>query len=58
MSYDATIAQGLVDEVLDLLHKYDDSLLLPTVLGCLDLIKLQLIEDHMCDDEDDEDDEE
>jgi hypothetical protein len=54
MSYDASIAQGLVDEVLDLLHKYDDSLLLPTVLGCLDLIKLQLIEDHMCDDEDDE----
>jgi hypothetical protein len=53
VSYDANIAQGLVDEVLDLLHKYDDSLLLPTVLGCLDLVKMQLIAEHM-DDEDDE----
>lgn len=53
MSYDANIAQGLVDEVLDLLHKYDDSLLLPTVLGCLDIVKMQLIAEHM-DDEDDE----
>jgi hypothetical protein len=54
MRYDANIAQGLVDEVLDLLHKYDDSLLLPTVLGCLDMVKLQLIEDHMFEDEGDE----
>jgi hypothetical protein len=53
MTYDANIAQGLVDEVLELLHKYDESVLLPTVLGCLDIVKMQLLQDQM--DEDDED---
>jgi hypothetical protein len=53
MSYDADIAQGLVDEVLAVLHKYDESVLLPTVLGCLDIVKMQLLQEHM--DEDDED---
>jgi hypothetical protein len=52
MTYDANIAQGLVDEVLELLHKYDESVLLPTVLGCLDIVKMQLLQDQM--DEDDE----
>jgi hypothetical protein len=53
MKYDANIAQALVDEVLELLHKYDESVLLPTVLGCLDIVKMQLLQDQM--DEDDED---
>jgi hypothetical protein len=53
MTYDANIAQALVDEVLELLHKYDESVLLPTVLGCLDIVKMQLLQDQM--DEDDED---
>lgn len=52
MKYDANIAQALVDEVLELLHKYDESVLLPTVLGCLDIVKMQLLQDQM--DEDDE----
>lgn len=54
MSYDADIAQGLVDEVLAVLHKYDESVLLPTVLGCLDIVKMQLLQEHM-EEEDDED---
>ena len=51
MKYDADIAQGIVDEVLSLLHKYDESVLLPTVLGCLDIVKAQLIQEHMEDDD-------
>jgi hypothetical protein len=52
MKYDADIAQGIVDEVLALLHKYDESVLLPTVLGCLDIIKAQLLQEHMEEDDD------
>jgi hypothetical protein len=53
MKYDADIAQGIVDEVLALLHKYDESVLLPTVLGCMDIVKLQLLQEHMEEDDDD-----
>ena len=52
MKYDADIAQGIVDEVIELLHKYDESVLLPTVLGCLDIVKAQLLQEHMEEDDD------
>ena len=51
MKYDVDIAQGIVDEVLALLHKYDESVLLPTVLGCLDIVKAQLLQEHMEEDD-------
>lgn len=54
MKYDVDIAQGIVDEVLALLHKYDESVLLPTVLGCLDIVKMQLLQEHMEEEDDDE----
>lgn len=41
------LAQGLVDEILDVIHKYDETMLMPTVLGCLEIIKVQLLEDCM-----------
>jgi len=47
MTYASDIAQGLVDDILATIHKYDESLLLPTVLGCLDIAKAQLLADHM-----------
>lgn len=52
MNFSGDIAQGLVDEIIAVVHKYDETLLLPTALGCLDLAKLQLIQDHMEEDED------
>lgn len=52
MNYAGPIAQSLVDELLEVVHKYDETMVLPTALGCLDLVKAQLIQDHM--DEDDE----
>ena len=46
------LAEGLVKELLELIHKYDETMVLPTVLGCLDLVKQQLILDHTEDDYD------
>jgi hypothetical protein len=56
MSYDYqnNLTQRLVDQVLDVIHKYDETLMLATVLGCLDIVKSQLLQDHMEDEDDDD----
>jgi ABC-type taurine transport system ATPase subunit len=41
------LAQGLTDEILALIHQYDESLYLATVLGVLEIVKTQLITDHL-----------
>lgn len=41
------VAGGLVDELLELVHKYDESLYMATVIGCLELVKQQLINEAM-----------
>ena len=41
------LAGGLVDEMLELVHKYDDTLYMATVIGCLELVKQQLINDSV-----------
>lgn len=51
MNYQGGITQGLVDELLAVVHKYDETMMLPTALGCLDLVKAQLIQDAQDDDE-------
>ena len=45
MNYQGGIAQGLVDELLAVVHRYDETMMLATALGCLDLVKAQLIQD-------------
>ena len=52
MNYHGAITQALVDELLAVVHKYDQTMLLPTALGCLDLAKAQLIQEHMEDEDD------
>jgi hypothetical protein len=39
------VAGGLVEELLEVIYKYEESLYMATVLGCLDLVKQQLIKD-------------
>jgi hypothetical protein len=39
------VAGGLVDELLEVIHKYDETLYMATVIGCLELVKQQLIND-------------
>jgi hypothetical protein len=46
------VAQGLVDELMELIHTYDETLYMSTVIGCVELVKQQLINDHMGDDDD------
>ena len=41
------VAQGLVDELLILIHCYDESLYVSTVIGCLELVKQQLINESL-----------
>ena len=45
------VAGGLVDELLELIHKYDETLYMSTVIGCLELVKQQLIKESMEDDD-------
>ena len=37
------VAGGLVDELLELIHQYDETLYMATVIGCLELVKQQII---------------
>lgn len=53
MKYVGDLAQGLVEELLEVIHKYDETMVVPTVLGCLELVKVQIINDHMEEDDDD-----
>ena len=48
------LANGLVDELLAVIHKYDETMYMSTVIGVLELVKQQLIQESM-DREDDDD---
>ena len=45
------VAGGLVHELLALIHEYDETLYMATVIGCLELVKQQLINDSLEDDD-------
>jgi len=46
------LADGMVQELLEVIYKYEDALILPTVLGILDIVKVQLVQEHLEDEED------
>ncbi len=41
------LADGLVDDLLEAIHKYDETLYMATVIGCLELVKQQLINESL-----------
>jgi hypothetical protein len=41
------LAGGLVNELLEVIHKYDETLYMATVVGCLELVKQQLINESV-----------
>jgi len=47
------LADGLVEDIFEAIHKYDDSLNMSTVIGVLELVKQQLINDSIAEDDDD-----
>jgi hypothetical protein len=52
MNFDqGKLADGLVDDLLEAIHKYDNSLYMATVIGCLELIKQQLVNDSLEDED-------
>jgi hypothetical protein len=46
------LSQGLVDELLNVVHKYDERLYMSTVIGVLEIVKQQLINDSLEDADD------
>jgi hypothetical protein len=46
------LAGGLVDELLEVVHRYDETLYMATVIGCLELVKQQLINESLETDDD------
>jgi len=45
------LAGGLVDELLEVIHKYDETLYMATVIGALELVKQQLIQESIEDED-------
>lgn len=46
------LADGLVTDLLKAVHKYDETLYMATVIGCLELVKQQLINESIENEED------
>lgn len=46
------LTNGLVEDLFETIYSYEGTLTLAGVIGCLELVKAQLIEDHMYGDED------
>ena len=40
------LAEALLKELLEVIHKYDESMYMVSVLGVLRLVEVQLIEEH------------
>jgi hypothetical protein len=49
--YQGSLTQKLVDELLEVIHKYDEAMMVATAIGCLEIAKAQLLQDHMEDDD-------
>jgi len=47
------LADGLVEDIFEAIHKYDDSLNMSTVIGVLELVKHFLIQESIAEGEDD-----
>ena len=46
-----SVIDGLIEELMRTIHKYDDTLYMATVIGALEFVKLQLIEESREEDE-------
>jgi len=55
LNYENNLSSALIEEILDLVFKYHDTMLLTTALGCLDMAKAELLEMHRLGVDDDED---
>jgi len=51
MNYSGDIYQGLVDEILEVVYKYEETMYVPSVIGCLEIVKQQILANQMEDDD-------
>jgi hypothetical protein len=52
--YQGSLSQKLVDELLEVVHRYDETLMVATAIGCLEIAKAQVLLDHMEVEDDDD----
>lgn len=50
--YHDAVTQGLVDELLQTIYRYSETMLVSTAVGCLELAKMQLIAEQEALDDD------
>ena len=48
------LAQGLTDEILEVIYKYNEAMPVVSVIGVLEVVKTQLIMEHTDMEEDDD----
>jgi hypothetical protein len=52
MNYRESIYSGLVNEILEVIYKYEETMFVPSVLGCLKIVEQQILLDHLEQDDD------
>jgi hypothetical protein len=40
------LAEGLADEIKEVIYKYSESMPLATAIGCLEIVKTELLKEH------------
>lgn len=52
MNYESNLSQGLVEEILKTIYKYEESITVATAIGCLEIAKMQILQSQMEEDDD------
>lgn len=47
MNYEGNLVQGLVEELLATIYRYSDTMLVATAIGCLEIVKTQLLDEQL-----------
>jgi hypothetical protein len=40
------LAEGMAEEIKEVIYKYSDSMPLATAIGCLEIVKIELLKEH------------
>jgi len=56
-TYEKATTAGLVQEIEQVIERYEGALMISTVLGCLEIVKHNIVQRHTQQEEDDDDEE-
>ena len=51
--YVGDLADSLTEELMEVIRRYDETMVVATVIGCIELVKQQIITNHIEEDGDD-----